>query len=68
MNSKATFSNFKTGSSEGTMAGTAYSDAITAGSGSAKETPLAMLKSTAETPATYTIKTKNFKAGDGLQA
>lgn len=68
MNSKATFANFKTGSSEGTMAGTAYSDTIKAGTNTAKETSLAMLKSTSETPATYTIKTKNFKAGDGLQA
>lgn len=68
MNSKATFANFKTGSSEGAMAGTAYSDTIKAGSSTAKETSLAMLKSTSVTPATYTIKTKNFKAGDGLQA
>ena len=68
MNSKATFANFKTGSSEGAMAGTAYSDTIKAGTNTAKETSLAMLKSTSETPATYTIKTKNFKAGDGLQA
>ena len=68
MNSKATFANFKTGSSEGTMAGTAYSDTIKAGTNTAKETSLAMLKSTSEAPATYTIKTKNFKAGDGLQA
>lgn len=68
MNSKATFANFKTGSSEGAMAGTAYSDTIKAGTNTAKETSLAMLKSTSGTPATYTIKTKNFKAGDGLQA
>lgn len=67
MNSKATFANFKTGTSEGAMAGTAYSEGLTAGSGSEKQTSLALLKSTAESAATYKIKSKNFKAADGLQ-
>lgn len=67
LNSKATFSTFKTGTSEGTMAGTAYSTSVQAGS-TTKETSIALLKSTSESAATYTIAGKSFKAGDGIQA
>lgn len=66
LNTKATFSTFKTGSSEGSLAGTAYSDALKCGV--TKDTPLALLKSTESSPAAYTIKTKNFKAGEGIQS
>lgn len=67
LNTKATFSTFKTGSSEGSLAGTAYSDALKVGNAT-KDTPLALLKSTESSPAAYTIKTKNFKAEAGIQS
>ena len=65
MNTKANFSNFKTGTAEGALAGTAYSEVVKSGKAAC---PLARLKSTSETPATYSVKGKNFKAGDGVQA
>lgn len=67
LNTKATFSTFKTGSSEGSLAGTAYSDALKVGSVT-KDTPLALLKSTEGSPAAYTVKAKNFKAEQGVQS
>lgn len=67
LNTKATFSTFKTGSSEGSLAGTAYSDALKVGDVT-KNTPLALLKSTEGSPAAYTVKTKNFKAEEGIQS
>lgn len=67
LNTKATFSTFKTGSSEGSLAGTAYSDALKVGEVT-KNTPLALLKSTDSSAATYTVKTKNFKAEAGIQS
>lgn len=67
LNTKATFSTFKTGSSEGSLAGTAYSDALKVGNVT-KDTPLALLKSTDSSAAAYTVKTKNFKAEEGIQS
>lgn len=67
LNTKATFSTFKTGSSEGSLAGTAYSDALKVGEVT-KNTPLALLKSTESSAAAYTVKTKNFKAEAGIQS
>lgn len=67
LNTKATFSTFKTGSSEGSLAGTAYSDALKVGEVT-KDTPLALLKSTESSAAAYTVKTKNFKAEAGIQS
>ena len=67
LNTKATFSTFKTGSSEGSLAGTAYSDALKVGDVT-KNTPLALLKSTESSAAAYTVKTKNFKAEAGIQS
>lgn len=67
LNTKATFSTFKTGSSEGSLAGTAYSDALKVGEVT-KDTPLALLKSTGSSAAAYTVKTKNFKAEAGIQS
>lgn len=67
LNTKATFSTFKTGSSEGSLAGTAYSDALKVGD-ITKNTPLALLKSTDSSAAAYTVKTKNFKAEAGIQS
>ena len=67
LNTKATFSTFKTGSSEGSLAGTAYSDALKVGDVT-KDTPLALLKSTDSSAAAYTVKTKNFKAEEGIQS
>lgn len=67
LNTKATFSTFKTGSSEGSLAGTAYSDALKVGEVT-KDTPLALLKSTDSSAAAYTVKTKNFKAEAGIQS
>ena len=67
LNTKATFSTFKTGSSEGSLAGTAYSDALKVGEVT-KDTPLALLKSTGSLAAAYTVKTKNFKAEAGIQS
>ena len=67
LNTKATFSTFKTGSSEGSLAGTAYSDALKVGEVT-KNTPLALLKSTDSSAAAYTVKTKNFKAEAGIQS
>ena len=67
LNTKATFSTFKTGSSEGSLAGTAYSDALKVGDVT-QNTPLALLKSTESSAAAYTVKTKNFKAGEGIQS
>ena len=67
LNTKATFSTFKTGSSEGSLAGTAYSDALKVGDVT-KNTPLALLKSTDSSAAAYTVKTKNFKAEEGIQS
>ena len=67
LNAKATFSTFKTGSSEGSLAGTAYSDALKVGDVT-KDTPLALLKSTDSSAAAYTVKTKNFKAEEGIQS
>lgn len=67
LNTKATFSTFKTGSSEGSLAGTAYSDALKVGEVT-KNTPLALLKSTESSAAAYTVKTKNFKAEQGIQS
>ena len=67
LNTKATFSTFKTGSSEGSLAGTAYSDALKVGDVT-KNTPLALLKSTDSSAAAYTVKTKNFKAEAGIQS
>ena len=67
LNTKATFSTFKTGSSEGSLAGTAYSDALKVGDVT-KNTPLALLKSTESSAAAYTVKTKNFKAEEGIQS
>lgn len=66
LNSKATLANLKTGTSEGAMAGTAYSAAL-----NEKPTPLAILK--AKTGAeTYTVKVgqddKTFTVGKGLKA
>ena len=65
LNTKANFSNFKTGTAEGTLAGTAYSEVVKEGKAAC---PLARLKSTSGTPATYSVKGKNFKAGDGVQS
>ena len=67
LNTKATFSTFKTGSSEGSLAGTAYSDALKVGD-ETQNTPLALLKSTESSAAAYTVKTKNFKAEAGIQS
>ena len=67
LNTKATFSTFKTGSSEGSLAGTAYSDALKVGDVT-RNTPLALLKSTGSLAAAYTVKTKNFKAEAGIQS
>ena len=67
LNTKATFSTFKTGSSEGSLAGTAYSDSLKVGEVT-KNTPLALLKSTDSSAAAYTVKTKNFKAEEGIQS
>lgn len=67
LNTKAIFSTFKTGSSEGSLAGTAYSDALKVGEVT-KNTPLALLKSTDSSAAAYTVKTKNFKAEAGIQS
>ena len=67
LNTKATFSTFKTGSSEGSLAGTAYSDALKVGDVT-QNTPLALLKSTESSAAAYTVKTKNFKAEAGIQS
>ena len=67
LNTKATFSTFKTGSSEGSLAGTAYSDSLKVGEVT-KNTPLALLKSTESSAAAYTVKTKNFKAEAGIQS
>ena len=67
LNTKATFSTFKTGSSEGSLAGTAYSDALKVGN-ETRNTPLALLKSTDSSAAAYTVKTKNFKAEAGIQS
>ena len=67
LNTKAIFSTFKTGSSEGSLAGTAYSDALKVGDVT-KDTPLALLKSTGSLAAAYTVKTKNFKAEAGIQS
>lgn len=67
LNTKATFSTFKTGSSEGSLAGTAYSDALKVGDVT-RNTPLALLKSTESSAAAYTVKTKNFKAEAGIQS
>lgn len=67
LNTKATFSTFKTGSSEGSLAGTAYSDALKVGEVT-KDTPLALLKSTDSSAAAYTVKTKDFKAEAGIQS
>lgn len=67
LNTKAIFSTFKTGSSEGSLAGTAYSDALKVGDVT-KDTPLALLKSTGSSAAAYTVKTKNFKAEAGIQS
>ena len=67
LNTKATFSTFKTGSSEGSLAGTAYSDSLKVGEVT-KNTPLALLKSTDSSAAAYTVKTKNFKAEAGIQS
>ena len=67
LNTKAIFSTFKTGSSEGSLAGTAYSDALKVGEVT-KDTPLALLKSTDISAAAYTVKTKNFKAEAGIQS
>ena len=67
LNTKAIFSTFKTGSSEGSLAGTAYSDALKVGEVT-KNTPLALLKSTGSSAAAYTVKTKNFKAEAGIQS
>ena len=67
LNTKATFSTFKTGSSEGSLAGTAYSDALKVGDVT-QNTPLALLKSTESSAAAYTVKTKNFKAEEGIQS
>lgn len=67
LNTKATFSTFKTGSSEGSLAGTAYSDALKVGN-ETQNTPLALLKSTDSSAAAYTVKTKNFKAEAGIQS
>lgn len=67
LNTKATFSTFKTGSSEGSLAGTAYSDSLKVGDVT-KNTPLALLKSTESSAAAYTVKTKNFKAEAGIQS
>lgn len=66
LNSKATLANLKTGTSEGAMAGTAYSADL-----NEKPTPLAILK--AETgEETYTVKVgganKTFTVGKGLKA
>ena len=67
LNTKATFSTFKTGSSEGSLAGTAYSDNLKVGDVT-RNTPLALLKSTDISAAAYTVKTKNFKAEAGIQS
>lgn len=67
LNTKATFSTFKTGSSEGSLAGTAYSDVLKVGEVT-RNTPLALLKSTESSAAAYTVKTKNFKAEAGIQS
>lgn len=67
LNTKATFSTFKTGSSEGSLAGTAYSDTLKVGD-ETRNTPLALLKSTESSAAAYTVKTKNFKAEAGIQS
>lgn len=67
LNTKAIFSTFKTGSSEGSLAGTAYSDALKVGDVT-RNTPLALLKSTDSSAAAYTVKTKNFKAEAGIQS
>lgn len=63
MNSKATIGNLKTGTGEGQLAGTAYAAKV-----NNNDTTLCMLKSTAESPASYTVGAKSFKAAAGVQA
>ena len=67
LNSKATFGSMKTGTGTCNLAGTAYKSEITKGSKN-KKTTLCLLESTAVTPAEYTVLTKRFKAGDGIQS
>lgn len=71
LNSKATLANLKTGTSEGAMAGTAYSATI-----NGKVAPLAFLKANkgenGVATSTYELqigtKKSNFKVGEGLTA
>ena len=63
MNSKATIGTLKTGTGEGMLAGTAYAAKV-----NNNDTTLCMLTSTSETPASYTVGAKTFKAKEGVQA
>lgn len=63
MNSKATIGTLKTGTGEGQLAGTAYAAKV-----NNNDTTLCMLTSTTESPASYTVGAKSFKAKEGVQA
>lgn len=63
MNSKATIGTLKTGTGEGMLAGTSYAAKV-----NNNDTTLCMLTSTSETPASYTVGAKTFKAKEGVQA
>lgn len=67
MNSKATIGTLKTGTGEGSLAGTAYSESITPKAGGAQNTPIAFLVAKSNDVAnTYTIKGKTFTCGNGV--
>lgn len=68
LNSKATIGSLKTGTAEGSLAGTAYSKEMTVGSAT-KTTSLAFLlrKGDGGTANSYTIKAKTFNCGEGVQ-
>ena len=69
MNSKATIGTLKTGTGEGALAGTAYSESLTPKAGGARNTPIAFLVAKSEEVAnTYTIKGKSFTCGEGVGA
>ena len=63
LNSRATLNSFKTGTGEGTLAGTAYNSDITIGEEEVM-TPMVFVKD----GASYTIGDKSFTVGSGLKA
>lgn len=66
LNSRAIFESMKTRAGTVNLSGTAYSADITKG-GNTEFSPICMLESTSETPATYEVLETSFKAADGIQ-